>query len=322
MGGHGGLNILPQKSWNVYGRENRLKVARDEAQHAEEEQARMEKQREAESQARRIYLLQQAAKKRGETFELPQAAVGPQPRLAPEAEAVEPSLASTSATEEPSAAATDSAVAVREEQPTLLQHINFFAEHEAKEAHPEKLEEAKREARRRGDKKTQTSDAKFDEKFQVGHGISGKANKPWYAKSSAMLQPEGAPGLQGSAVPAALLHSRAALSGAATSESALLQAASSLTDKQRRKAEKAARREEKRRRHAERAAQKGRHRGSQLKQGAGIERLRQERQVREAAERERARQAVLQDARARGVLGDGKRFHSAYGNAARRAAAV
>ncbi len=46
MGGHGGLNILPQKSWNVYGRENRLKVARDEAQHAEEEKIRMEKQRE------------------------------------------------------------------------------------------------------------------------------------------------------------------------------------------------------------------------------------------------------------------------------------
>lgn len=46
MGGHGGLNILPQKSWNVYGRENRLKVARDEAQHAEEEKSRMEKQRE------------------------------------------------------------------------------------------------------------------------------------------------------------------------------------------------------------------------------------------------------------------------------------
>lgn len=46
MGGHGGLNILPQKSWNVYGRENRLKVARDEAQHAEEEKLRIEKQRE------------------------------------------------------------------------------------------------------------------------------------------------------------------------------------------------------------------------------------------------------------------------------------
>ena len=93
----------------------------------------------AESQARRIYLLQQAAKKRGETFELPQAAVGPQPRLATatEAEAAEPSLASASATEEPFAAAGSSAVAVREKQPTLLQHINFFAEHEAREAHPE-----------------------------------------------------------------------------------------------------------------------------------------------------------------------------------------
>ena len=60
----------------------------------------------------------------------------------------------------------------------------------------QKLEEAKREARRRGDKKTQTSDAKFDEKFQVGHGISGEANKPWYAKSSSVLQPEEAPSLQ------------------------------------------------------------------------------------------------------------------------------
>lgn len=60
----------------------------------------------------------------------------------------------------------------------------------------QKLEEAKREARRRGDKKTQTSDAKFDEKFQVGHGLSGEANKPWYAKSSSMLQPEEAAQLQ------------------------------------------------------------------------------------------------------------------------------
>ena len=91
----------------------------------------------AESQARRIYLLQQAAKKRGETFELPEAAVGPQPRLATEAEAAEQSLTPATATEEPVAAPASSAMAVRAEQPTLLQHINFFAEHEAKEAHPE-----------------------------------------------------------------------------------------------------------------------------------------------------------------------------------------
>ena len=30
MGGHGGLNILPQKSWNVYGTKQRARVRRDE----------------------------------------------------------------------------------------------------------------------------------------------------------------------------------------------------------------------------------------------------------------------------------------------------
>jgi hypothetical protein len=37
MGGHGGLNILPQKSWNVYGQRNREKVARDEKARDEKE---------------------------------------------------------------------------------------------------------------------------------------------------------------------------------------------------------------------------------------------------------------------------------------------
>lgn len=30
MGGHGGLNILPQKKWNVYNWDNRDKVKEDE----------------------------------------------------------------------------------------------------------------------------------------------------------------------------------------------------------------------------------------------------------------------------------------------------
>jgi hypothetical protein len=34
MGGHGGLNILPQKSWNVYNREARVKVEKDEREFA------------------------------------------------------------------------------------------------------------------------------------------------------------------------------------------------------------------------------------------------------------------------------------------------
>lgn len=42
MGGHGGLNILPQKSWNVYGAKQRARVERDEAKarEAAEEAAR------------------------------------------------------------------------------------------------------------------------------------------------------------------------------------------------------------------------------------------------------------------------------------------
>ncbi len=39
MGGHGGLNILPQKSWNVYNYDNREIVEKDEREHAEQEAA-------------------------------------------------------------------------------------------------------------------------------------------------------------------------------------------------------------------------------------------------------------------------------------------
>jgi len=35
MGGHGGLNILPQKKWNVYNYDNRDIVDKDKQLHAE-----------------------------------------------------------------------------------------------------------------------------------------------------------------------------------------------------------------------------------------------------------------------------------------------
>lgn len=42
MGGHGGLNILPQKKWNVYNRDNREKVEKDKRKAEEKRQAQVE----------------------------------------------------------------------------------------------------------------------------------------------------------------------------------------------------------------------------------------------------------------------------------------
>ncbi|KAI3423922.1 hypothetical protein D9Q98_009756 [Chlorella vulgaris] len=63
MGGHGGLNILPQKRWNVYGRENRLKVIQDEAKY-EEEQAAVRERAEQADRERRRDLLKERARRR------------------------------------------------------------------------------------------------------------------------------------------------------------------------------------------------------------------------------------------------------------------
>ncbi|KAK7265920.1 hypothetical protein RJT34_33545 [Clitoria ternatea] len=52
MGGHGGLNILPQKRWNVYNYENREKVRRDEEEAAKEEQLKREQVRKRDAEFR------------------------------------------------------------------------------------------------------------------------------------------------------------------------------------------------------------------------------------------------------------------------------
>ncbi|KAB1217023.1 hypothetical protein CJ030_MR2G005625 [Morella rubra] len=52
MGGHGGLNILPQKRWNVYNYENREKVRQDEEAAAKEEQLKREQVRKRDAEFR------------------------------------------------------------------------------------------------------------------------------------------------------------------------------------------------------------------------------------------------------------------------------
>lgn len=52
MGGHGGLNILPQKRWNVYNFDNREKVRQDEEAAAKEEQLKREQARRRDTEFR------------------------------------------------------------------------------------------------------------------------------------------------------------------------------------------------------------------------------------------------------------------------------
>eukprot|EP01070_Trichotokara_eunicae_P005199 Trichotokara_eunicae@DN4389_c0_g1_i1.p1 len=51
MGGHGGLNILPQKKWNVYNQDNKIKVRKDERSYKERQlSSRMEEVQKSHSE--------------------------------------------------------------------------------------------------------------------------------------------------------------------------------------------------------------------------------------------------------------------------------
>ena len=52
MGGHGGLNILPQKKWNVYNFDNREKVRKDEEEAAQREHVRRQEERQKDAESR------------------------------------------------------------------------------------------------------------------------------------------------------------------------------------------------------------------------------------------------------------------------------
>ncbi|GFR52131.1 hypothetical protein Agub_g14646, partial [Astrephomene gubernaculifera] len=134
MGGHGGLNILPQKRWNVYNRDNRLKVAQDEAKAKKQEDEARERYEQAEREHRHQLLV-----KRAGTSEEGRSGDG--------------------LPGEPSAAP--------------LEHINFWKEEETKLQHPENEKEQRDAAKRRGNPDFYTSDAKFDERFALAYGLVG-----------------------------------------------------------------------------------------------------------------------------------------------------
>eukprot|EP00879_Flechtneria_rotunda_P009217 GHRR01009650.1.p1 GENE.GHRR01009650.1~~GHRR01009650.1.p1 ORF type:complete len:462 (+),score=180.56 GHRR01009650.1:154-1386(+) len=196
MGGHGGLNILPQKRWNVYNRDNRLKVARDEAQHNARERELQGKHRVAEAQARRHLLLERARERRTAVLGITSANVDEEGDVDAAAGAdTQHTLASAHEQDDDwrEQHHQQQMQALQQPQPQrqrqgspekpVLEHINFWKDLEAKAQHPERVKEQRDEKKRRGNPDTHTSDARFDESFKLDYGLSG--SKPWYARPAA-----------------------------------------------------------------------------------------------------------------------------------------
>jgi len=70
MGGHGGLNILPQKSWNVYGAKQRARVQRDEEHARLEAEAKADEARDEARDARWRALRESGSRSRDEHVNL------------------------------------------------------------------------------------------------------------------------------------------------------------------------------------------------------------------------------------------------------------
>ncbi|CAM8883322.1 unnamed protein product [Rhodiola kirilowii] len=161
MGGHGGLNILPQKRWNVYRFDNMEKVRLDEEAAAKEEQLKREQARKRDAEFR---------------MEKLRTAKGLEPLVK---EAVKESQS------EAAPPATEAAVAVAVEEPQSdSNHINLFEgirifDIVEKEKKVEKEDERARKKRRKEEPvRVVTAE---DEKFRLGYGVAGKGVKlPWY----------------------------------------------------------------------------------------------------------------------------------------------
>lgn len=112
MGGHGGLNILPQKSWNVYSARNRERVRRDEAQ--------------AATDAANAALVESTERSRANLQTLRARSTG----------AVAPDAAGPSS---------DTILSSASAAPSVRSHINFFADAELEERRARRDDAKRRE---------------------------------------------------------------------------------------------------------------------------------------------------------------------------------
>ncbi|CAN7081053.1 unnamed protein product [Brassica oleracea var. botrytis] len=183
MGGHGGLNILPQKRWNVYNFDNREKVRKDEEAAAKEAQIQREEARKRDAQSR----LEVLRNVRG---------LAPLKRPSPEAE-----KGKDAAPAPAPAPASTSAKIVEPEEPKTG-HINLFEgikifdpiELPKKDGDkPGEEEDHRRKKMRKEAAATARASAKDaaaragdpdEEKYRLGYGVAGKGVKlPWYVEN-------------------------------------------------------------------------------------------------------------------------------------------
>lgn len=168
MGGHGGLNILPQKRWNVYNFDNREKVRKDEEAAAKEEQLKREQSRKRDTEVRLEQL--RVAKGLAPTIPPPES----EPEAKPKSEA-EPEI-------EAEAKAGD------------LGHINLFKgikifdpirvpKREIVDEKEELKKNYKKLKMRKEPGETVRAVGPEDEKYKLGYGVAGKGVElPWYVQ--------------------------------------------------------------------------------------------------------------------------------------------
>ncbi|XP_061341088.1 uncharacterized protein LOC133287474 [Gastrolobium bilobum] len=161
MGGHGGLNILPQKRWNVYNFDNREKVRRDEEEAAREEQLKREQARKRDTEFR----LERLRVARGLAPLIPQQAET-------ETEATKPHEPEPET--EPKSGHINLFEGIKIFDPIRVPRKDGVAE----------IDGPKRKKMKKEDgSSTSVVVAPEDEKYRLGYGVAGKGVQlPWYLR--------------------------------------------------------------------------------------------------------------------------------------------
>ncbi|KAJ7942872.1 leukocyte receptor cluster member 1 [Quillaja saponaria] len=147
MGGHGGLNILPQKRWNVYNYDNREKVRLDEEAAAREEQVKREQARKRDTEFR----IEQLRTARG---------------LAPLNQSKEPDES------EPKSGHINLFEGIK-----IFDPVKILENEDGVERDGSKKKKMKMKKEDTGPKVVMPE----DEKYRLGYGVAGKGVKlPWY----------------------------------------------------------------------------------------------------------------------------------------------